>query len=185
MRTCREMRDSDGRRLFRSRPGRTARDGGRWPVCIGPPPSRESYLSVEKILAAAQSTRGRRHSSRLWLSLGKCRICRRRRAAGLLFVGPRAHSIAAMGDKTAAENSSGRPASRRPRNRRGRSVRSEVEEFCDRYGFPVLLKAAAGGGGKGMRIVRSRANWLGAFADARSEAMSAFGDDRLYVEEVP
>jgi acetyl-CoA carboxylase biotin carboxylase subunit len=183
MRTCREM----GIRTVavcseadRAAPHVMAADES---VCIGPPPSRESYLAAEKIIAAALRTGADAvHPGYGFLS-ENASFARDVAAAGLVFVGPRPESIAAMGDKTAARklvSSAGVPTV--PGTDDVVDLGS-VEEFCARHGFPILLKAAAGGGGKGMRVVQETGELEAAFAGARSEARSAFGDDRVYAEK--
>jgi acetyl-CoA carboxylase biotin carboxylase subunit len=153
-------------------------------ICIGPPPSRESYLSSEKIIAAAQRAGADAiHPGYGFLSENAA-FAGAVAAAGLVFIGPRAESIAAMGDKTAARKlvrAAGVPVVPGSDD----AVRSvaDVEKFCSKHGFPVLLKAAAGGGGKGMRVVQKAGELEGAFAGAQSEARSAFGDDRIYIEK--
>lgn len=184
MRTCREMdirtvavyseADRDARHVM-------AADEA---FCIGPPPSRESYLVSEKIIGAAlRAGADAIHPGYGFLSENAA-FAGAVAAAGLVFIGPRAESIAAMGDKTAARKlvrSAGVPVV--PGSDEAARGIPEVEEFCARYGYPILLKAAAGGGGKGMRIVREPAGLQAAFAGAQSEARSAFGDERIYVEK--
>ena len=151
---------------------------------IGPPPSRESYLAMDAILEAARSSGADAiHPGYGFLSENP-EFARRVIEAGMLFVGPRPETIALMGDKTEArrllKNSSvplvpGTPG----------PVRSEreIRSFCDEHGYPVLLKAAAGGGGKGMRTIRKQDDIAEYFRAAQSEAKSAFGDDRVYLEK--
>jgi acetyl-CoA carboxylase biotin carboxylase subunit len=106
------------------------------------------------------------------------------RDAGLVFVGPPAEAIAAMGSKTAARQlavGAGVPVV--PGTQEGLRDADEAREVAERYGYPVLLKAAAGGGGKGMRVVREAGELAGALDAARREARNAFGDDAVYVEK--
>jgi acetyl/propionyl-CoA carboxylase alpha subunit len=106
------------------------------------------------------------------------------REAGLVFIGPPAEAIEAMGSKTAARQlaiAAGVPVV--PGNTEGVQDADEAIAIAEQYGFPVLLKAAAGGGGKGMRIVRHQSELADALASARREALNAFGDDAVYLEK--
>ena len=153
-------------------------------VLIGPAPSSESYLRGEKIVDAAKRTGAEAiHPGYGFLSEREW-FARAVRDAGLAFVGPPAEAIAATGSKTAARQlalKANVPVV--PGTTEALRDVEEAREIADRFGFPVLLKAAAGGGGKGMRVVR-RAEELSASLDAaRREAKNAFGDDAVYVEK--
>jgi len=153
-------------------------------VHIGPAPSAESYLRGERIIEAAKRAGADAiHpgygflSEREWFS-------RLVRDEGLIFVGPPPEAIAAMGSKTAARQlaiAAGVPVV--PGTTTALRDAAEAEEIADQFGYPVLLKAAAGGGGKGMRVVKERAELAGALEAARREAKNAFGDDAVYVEK--
>jgi acetyl-CoA carboxylase biotin carboxylase subunit len=151
---------------------------------IGPPPPGESYLAIESLIAVAlKAGVDAIHPGYGFLSENP-EFARRVREAGLVFIGPTAETIAAMGDKTAARKlarSAGVPII--PGTEDAVVGVEAVEKFCLDHGFPILLKAAAGGGGKGMRIVREGSELRSAFLGARSEARSAFGDDRLFIEK--
>jgi acetyl-CoA carboxylase biotin carboxylase subunit len=149
-------------------------------ACVGPPPSRESYLRVDAILAAARAMEADAvHPGYGFLSENAA-FARAVVDAGLTFIGPTAETIAAMGDKTRARAIAVAagvpvvPAAEDP----GANPRQAAEQL----GFPLLIKAAAGGGGKGMRIVRAAAELDAAFAAAGREAAAAFGDGRLFLE---
>jgi acetyl-CoA carboxylase, biotin carboxylase subunit len=151
---------------------------------LGPPPSRESYLAIDRVLAAArQSGADAIHPGYGFLS-ENAQFARRVIEEKLLFVGPSPAAIAAMGDKLEARRLVKRanvptvPGTEDP-------VESleDAKAFCSTSGFPVLIKAAAGGGGKGMRIVHDRNSLASAFRAAQSEALSAFGDSRVYIEK--
>jgi len=150
---------------------------------IGPAPSSESYLRVDRILEVArQSGASAIHPGYGFLAENAA-FARAVEEAGLVFVGPRPDTIAAMGDKTEAR-------------RRMREVgvpivpglvepvgdATEAADAAESLGYPVLLKAAAGGGGKGMRVVADEQELPRAFEAARREAVSAFGDGSLYLE---
>jgi acetyl-CoA carboxylase biotin carboxylase subunit len=151
---------------------------------IGAAPSRESYLAMEKIVGVARKS----HADAIHPGYGF--LAENEEFAGLviesgfIFVGPRPESIKAMGDKTEARalvkkaNVPVVPGTDCPI-----SSESEAREFCAYAGFPVLVKAAAGGGGKGMRLVKNPDQLGPALSGAQSEALSAFGDGRVYLEK--
>ncbi len=152
--------------------------------CIGPPPSRESYLVMEKIIDTARRCGADAiHPGYGFLS-ENAEFAQKVIDAGLIFIGPKPESIRAMGDKTEARKlvrSAGVPTV--PGTPDAVSDESVVRDFARQHGFPILIKAAAGGGGKGMRIVRSSDELSTSFSAAQSEARSAFGDGRVYVEK--
>ncbi|MDH3253228.1 MAG: ATP-grasp domain-containing protein, partial [Ignavibacteria bacterium] len=184
MRTCREMgiqtvavySDADS-----AMPHVTIADEA---YHIGPSPSRESYLSMDKVLDVARQSRADAiHPGYGFLS-ENAEFARRTEAEGFIFIGPTPEAIEAMGDKTEARRivgASGVPVV--PGTPGAVSSVSDAESFCEAHGFPVLLKAAAGGGGKGMRVVHEQKELARAFSSAQSEARSAFGDARVYVEK--
>ena len=153
-------------------------------VLIGPPPSSQSYLVGERLIEAALRTGAQAiHPGYGFLS-ERAWFARAVRDAGLVFIGPPAEAIDAMGSKTAARQlviSAGVPVVPGTTE----SVRSAEEAIAiaETFGFPVLLKAAAGGGGKGMRIVRAASELEDALASAKREAQNAFGDDAVYIEK--
>ncbi|MEV5608517.1 biotin carboxylase N-terminal domain-containing protein [Streptomyces sp. NPDC052225] len=147
-------------------------------VRIGPPPAAESYLSVERILEAAAATGAQAvHPGYGFLAenAGFARACEE---AGLTFIGPSADAIALMGDKIRAKETVG--AAGVPVVPGGRDP--ELAEAARELGAPVLLKPSAGGGGKGMRLVRDLTTLEEEIAAARREARASFGDDTLLVE---
>jgi len=153
-------------------------------VCIGPPPSTASYLDGARIIAAARETgAGAIHPGYGFLSEREW-FARAVRDAGLVWIGPPAEAIAAMGSKTAARQLAVAhgvpvvPGTTEPIPDAGAAARIAAE-----FGYPVLLKAAAGGGGKGMRVVRSERDLASAFESAGREAQSAFGDAAVYLEK--
>jgi acetyl-CoA carboxylase, biotin carboxylase subunit len=153
-------------------------------VHIGPSPSAESYLCGDKIIEMAQRVGAEAiHPGYGFLSEREW-FARAVREAGLVFVGPPAEAIAAMGSKTAARQLAVRadvpivPGTTTPLR-----DAAEAREVAERFGYPVLLKAAAGGGGKGMRVVRESQELASALDAARREAKNAFGDDAVYVEK--
>ncbi len=153
-------------------------------VHIGPPPSSESYLKGDRIIEAARRVGAEAiHPGYGFLSEREW-FARAVRDAGLVFIGPPAEAIAAMGSKTAARqlaiaaNVPVVPGTTEPLR-----DADEAREIAERFGYPVLLKAAAGGGGKGMRVVRESGELASSLETARREAKNAFGDDAVYVEK--
>ena len=150
---------------------------------IGPPPSAESYLVIPKIIEAAQKSGAEAiHPGYGFLS-ERALFARACQEAGVVFIGPTPEAIAKMGDKVTARTimqQAGVPVVP------GTDVLGSEEEVitaAERIGFPVMFKASAGGGGKGMRLVQSRNEVLSALRGVRSEAKSSFGDDRMYMEK--
>jgi acetyl-CoA carboxylase biotin carboxylase subunit len=154
-------------------------------VRLGPPPARESYLNVPAILEAAQKTGAKLiHPGYGFLAenAGFARACAE---AGFTFVGPPPDAIEAMGSKTGSRRlmeAAGVPVV--PGTTRPASGPEELKEFAREAGYPILLKASAGGGGKGMRRVDSEGELDSAFARASSEARSFFSDPAVYAEKL-
>ncbi len=151
---------------------------------IGPPPARESYLVVEKLLdVARRSGAGAIHPGYGFLAEREA-FAQACADAGIVFVGPPARAIGIMGDKLMARATvmaAGVPVV--PGTEPGQTD-EEMAAAAIRMGFPVLVKAAAGGGGKGMRPVRHADELADAFGSARREAKAAFGDDTVYIEKM-
>jgi acetyl-CoA carboxylase biotin carboxylase subunit len=152
-------------------------------VLVGPAPSAASYLNMGAILDAARRTGADAiHPGYGFLSENSV-FARKVLEAGLIFVGPTPEAIQAMGDKTGARTlmrGAGIPV---VPGTDGQVSANDAAAFCASHGFPVLLKACGGGGGKGMRLVGGPGDLPDAFRAASSEASSAFGDARLYVEK--
>jgi acetyl-CoA carboxylase biotin carboxylase subunit len=153
-------------------------------VEIGPPPSSQSYLLGDRIIDAAKRTGAQAiHPGYGFLSEREW-FARAVRDAGLVFIGPPAEAIAAMGSKTAARQlaiGAGVPVV--PGTTEALRDADEARGIAEQFGYPVLLKAAAGGGGKGMRVVHAPDEMEAALDTARREAKNAFGDDAVYVEK--
>jgi acetyl-CoA carboxylase, biotin carboxylase subunit len=151
---------------------------------LGPPPSAESYLRMDALIEAALDSGAQAvHPGYGFLS-ERAPFIRKVREAGLVFIGPSAEAVEAMGDKTAARRrvtEAGVPVV--PGTQEGLSDAAAARRVAGEIGYPVLLKAAAGGGGKGMRIVRGESEIEAAFTAAGNEARSAFGDDSVYLEK--
>jgi acetyl-CoA carboxylase biotin carboxylase subunit len=153
-------------------------------VCIGPPPSRDSYLNIPQIVAACEiSGADAVHPGYGFLS-ENARFADILDAHNITFIGPTAEHIRIMGDKIEAKRTAmrlGIPVV--PGSPGAVTDDNEALRIADEIGFPVLVKASAGGGGRGMKVARSRADLSVALATARSEAGAAFGDDAVYIEK--
>ena len=153
-------------------------------VCLGPAPARDSYLNIEKVIDAARRTGAEGvHPGYGFLSenAGFAQACA---DAGLVFVGPTAAMMTAMGTKSDARalmQKAGVPLV--PGYHGETQDEATLRNAADRIGYPILVKASAGGGGRGMRIVRSAAELAPAIVSARREAGAAFGDDRMLIEK--
>ncbi|HEX4825500.1 MAG TPA: acetyl-CoA carboxylase biotin carboxylase subunit [Candidatus Polarisedimenticolaceae bacterium] len=154
-------------------------------VCIGPAPARQSYLDADSVLQAAEQTGCQAiHPGYGFLSENAV-FAARCAQHGFAFVGPSATAIRRMGDKIEAKRTmaaAGVPTI--PGSNGAVAGLEEAEQAAAKAGYPVLLKAAAGGGGKGMRRCDRAADLASAFAEASREAEAAFGDARLYLEKL-
>jgi acetyl-CoA carboxylase biotin carboxylase subunit len=153
-------------------------------VCIGPPPARDSYLNIPQLLAACEITGADAvHPGYGFLS-ENARFAEILAAHNVAFIGPTAEQIRIMGDKIEAKRTAKRlgipvvPGSDGPVKDEG-----EARALADAIGYPVLIKATAGGGGRGMKVAQSAADLGIAIATARSEARAAFGNDSVYLEK--
>ncbi|MGA7489533.1 MAG: acetyl/propionyl/methylcrotonyl-CoA carboxylase subunit alpha [Xanthobacteraceae bacterium] len=153
-------------------------------VAIGPPPPSESYLVIDKIVAACKATGAEAvHPGYGFLSEREA-FPKALAKAGVVFIGPNARAIAAMGDKIESKKAAAKAkVSTVPGHLGVIADEKQAVRIADEIGYPVMIKASAGGGGKGMRIAHSRAEVAEGFARARSEAKSSFGDDRVFIEK--
>jgi acetyl-CoA carboxylase biotin carboxylase subunit len=153
-------------------------------VPIGPPPARDSYLSVGKIVDACRRTGADAvHPGYGFLS-EKPELPRALAEAGIAFIGPPAESMEAMGVKTTArKNMAAAGVPTVPGSPAPIADEGEARAFADSLGYPVMIKAAAGGGGKGMKKCERGQDFPALWQSARREAAGAFGDDRLYLEK--
>lgn len=151
--------------------------------CIGGAASSESYLNIDRILETArQCGADAIHPGYGFLS-ENAEFARRCQEAGIIFIGPRPETIKTMGDKISARQKmidAGVPVV--PGTRENLESVENAREVCRKVGFPVMIKASQGGGGKGMRLIRSESEVEEAYLAAKSEALSSFGDDTVYVE---
>jgi acetyl-CoA carboxylase, biotin carboxylase subunit len=151
---------------------------------IGAGPSRESYLNAGRVLELAKRVRADAIHPGYGFFAENESFARACEAAGIVFIGPAAATIAALGDKLAARavaRKAGVPVI--PGSDGPVESLDQARDVAKRTGWPLMLKAAAGGGGKGMRIVRSAAELDAAWSVTRGEAQAAFGDDRVYIEK--
>ena len=153
-------------------------------VCIGEAPARESYLKTERILCATiASGADAVHPGFGFLSENPkfANLCRK---CNITFVGPDGDVIESMGDKSQARNTvaaAGVPVV--PGTSEPVFDAEFGKQLADAFGYPVIIKASAGGGGKGMRIVRDQGDFIHLFETASTEAKNAFGDDSMYIEK--
>jgi propionyl-CoA carboxylase alpha chain len=153
-------------------------------VAIGPPAAAQSYLSIEKIVAACKQTQAEAvHPGYGFLS-ERAAFAQALADAGIVFIGPNPSAIAAMGDKIAAKEAAAKAnVSTVPGHLGIIGDEAQAIAIAGELGYPVMIKAAAGGGGKGMRIAHREAEVAEGFARARSEAKSSFGDERVFIEK--
>src|SRR5918998_2809071 len=153
-------------------------------VCIGPPPATESYLNIPRIVSACEITGADAvHPGYGFLS-ENARFADILTAHGICFIGPSAEHIRIMGDKIQAKEHAVRLGIPVVPGSRG-AIREDADamRIAADIGYPVLIKAAAGGGGRGMKVARTEDDLAHALATARTEAKAAFGDDAVYVEK--
>lgn len=154
-------------------------------VCIGPAPSKESYLNIPALIAAAEVT----HATAIHPGYGflseNADFAERVEKSGFIFIGPKADSIRMMGDKVSAINTMKKfgvpcvPGSGGPLD----DDHNKNLKMADKIGYPVIIKAAGGGGGRGMRIVRKKDELLESIQMTKTEALAAFGNPTVYMEK--
>ena len=153
-------------------------------VCIGPPPGANSYLSVPAIISACEITGAEAiHPGYGFLS-ENAEFVQIVEEHGLKFIGPSAAHIRMMGDKITAKKTMidlGVPCV--PGSKGGVDNLTEAHKIADEMGFPIIIKATAGGGGRGMKVAKTKDDLAEAFGTARSEAKSVFGNDEVYIEK--
>jgi propionyl-CoA carboxylase alpha chain len=153
-------------------------------VFIGPPPAAQSYLDADKIIAACKGTGAEAVHPGFGFLSEKAEFAERCAREGIVFIGPNAHAIAAMGDKIESKKFAQKAGVSCVPGHIG-----EIEDVAhavkisEDIGYPVMIKASAGGGGKGIRVAYSRAEVEEGFPAVRAEAKGAFGDDRIFIEK--
>ncbi|MDE2260659.1 MAG: ATP-grasp domain-containing protein, partial [Betaproteobacteria bacterium] len=154
-------------------------------VCIGPPPSQGSYLNIPAIISAAEVTGSKAiHPGYGFLS-ENADFAERVENSGFVFIGPRAETIRLMGDKISAKSAmkaAGVPVVPGSEGQLPADPK-EIKIIAEEIGYPILIKASAGGGGRGMRVVEKEEDLLGLLDMTRNEARTAFGNDTVYLEK--
>jgi acetyl-CoA carboxylase, biotin carboxylase subunit len=153
-------------------------------ICIGPAPSRLSYLNMANIISAALMSGAEAIHPGYGFLAENAQFARAVASSGLTFIGPSPEAIERMGDKAVARSTmadAGVPVV--PGSPGPVETDAEALKFAEQVGFPVLIKASAGGGGKGMRVAQSAAELPSQFAAAKNEAAAAFGNDEVYLEK--
>jgi propionyl-CoA carboxylase alpha chain len=153
-------------------------------VCIGPAPSKESYLRIDKILAACKQTGAEAvHPGYGFLSENS-EFCAQLEAAGIVFIGPRPHAMKAMGDKIASKKlAMAAKVTTIPGYTDVIKSADEAVQIAAGIGYPVMIKASAGGGGKGLRVAFNDKETHEGFQSCTNEARNSFGDDRVFIEK--
>ena len=153
-------------------------------VCIGPPPSKESYLVADRIIAACRQTGAQAvHPGYGFLSENEA-FAKRLEEEGIVFIGPKHYSIAAMGDKIASKKLALEArVNTIPGYNEAIGTPEQAVEIARKIGYPVMIKASAGGGGKGLRVAFNDQEAHEGFSSCRTEAKNAFGDDRVFIEK--
>ena len=153
-------------------------------ILLGPPEAAKSYLLIDKIVAACKASGAQAvHPGYGFLS-ERAAFPKALEANGIVFIGPNPKAIAAMGDKIESKKAAAAAhVSTVPGHLGVIDNDAEAMEIADEIGYPVMIKASAGGGGKGMRIAYSKAEVAEGYARAKSEAKSSFGDDRVFIEK--
>ncbi len=152
-------------------------------VCIGPPPAAESYLNIPAIIAACEITGADAVHPGYGFLAENAKFAEIVREHGIVFIGPEPEHIRLMGDKIAAKRAmreAGVPVV--PGSDEPTTSDEMAKKLADRIGYPLLIKASAGGGGRGMKLARRPEELPIALATARAEAQAAFGDDAVYFE---
>lgn len=154
-------------------------------VCIGPPPASESYLSIPAIISAAEITDAVAIHPGYGFLAENADFAEQVEKSGFIFIGPRPDTIREMGDKVAAINAMRKlgipcvPGSNGPIE----DDEAETTRIAREIGYPIIIKAAGGGGGRGMRVVHTESHLLNAIAMTRTEARAAFNNDKVYMEK--
>ena len=153
-------------------------------VCIGPAPSRESYLVMDRIIQACKDTGAEAvHPGYGFLSENE-QFARRCEEEGIVFIGPKHQSIAAMGDKIASKKLAlEAKVNTIPGFNEAIEKADDAVKIAQGIGYPVMIKASAGGGGKGLRVAANDKEAFEGFTACRTEAMNSFGDDRVFIEK--
>jgi propionyl-CoA carboxylase alpha chain len=153
-------------------------------VCIGPAPSRESYLKMDNIIKACKDTGAEAvHPGYGFLSENEA-FAKRLEEEGIIFIGPKHYSIAAMGDKIASKKLANEAkVNTIPGYNDAIDTPESAVKIAQGIGYPVMIKASAGGGGKGLRVAFNDKEAFEGFSACKNEALNSFGDDRVFIEK--
>ena len=153
-------------------------------VCIGPAPSRESYLKMDNIIKACKDTGAEAvHPGYGFLSENEA-FAKRLEEEGIIFIGPKHYSIAAMGDKIASKKLANEAkVNTIPGYNDAIDTPDSAVKIAQGIGYPVMIKASAGGGGKGLRVAFNDKEAFEGFSACKNEALNSFGDDRVFIEK--
>ena len=153
-------------------------------VFIGPPPAAQSYLDADKIIAACKSTGAEAVHPGFGFLSEKAEFAQRCADEGIVFIGPNPHAIHAMGDKIESKKAAAAAGVSTVPGHVGEIADTEhAVQIAEEIGYPVMIKASAGGGGKGIRVAHNRRDVEEGFPAVRAEAKGAFGDDRIFIEK--
>ncbi len=152
-------------------------------LCIGPAFSRDSYLNIPSIIAAAEATQAQAIHPGYGFLAENADFAEAVEESGFIFIGPRAESIRMMGNKVSAIEAMREAGVPTVPGSNGAVTADNAEQLAQQIGYPVIIKAAAGGGGRGMRVVHDPALLLESLAITRAEAKAAFSDDTVYMEK--
>ena len=153
-------------------------------VAIGPPPAAQSYLLADRIIQACRDTGAQAVHPGFGFLSEKAQFAQACADAGIVFIGPNPHAIAAMGDKIESKKFAQKAGvSTVPGHIGEIDDTAHAVKIAEQIGYPVMIKASAGGGGKGIRVAHTRAEVEEGFPAVRAEAKGAFGDDRIFIEK--
>ena len=154
-------------------------------IAIGASPARESYLVIDRIIEACRKSGAQALHPGYGFLAENAEFCARLEAAGFVFIGPKADAIRAMGDKIESKKlAQAAKVNTIPGHGDAIADAEQAVRIAKSIGYPVMIKASAGGGGKGLRVARDDAECREGFESCRSEARNAFGDDRVFIEKL-
>ncbi len=153
-------------------------------VCIGPAPAKDSYLAMDKIIAACKQTGAEAVHPGYGFLFENAEFSHRLEEEGIVFIGPKHHSVAQMGDKIASKKlAETAKVNTIPGHNEAIASAEQAVEVARSIGYPVMIKASSGGGGKGLRVAWDDAQTREGFLSCQTEAQNAFGDDRVFIEK--
>ena len=150
---------------------------------LGPAPAIDSYLKIEKIIEIAKKAHAEAIHPGYGFLAENTKFARSCENSGIVFIGPTSQAIELLGDKIASKKTMTKVGIPVIPGSPGAVNKAEVEKIVEKIGFPILIKAAGGGGGKGMRVVREKKELAGSMKQAMNEAMSAFGNPTIFIEK--